>query len=349
MTATMKVTNLQNESSLTPNIVLNADGSTTLSGAVNVGGGNISPQTGFKNRIINGAMNIWQRGTTFTAIGTGLYTADRWQTSIAGTSLNLTVTQSTSVPSVDYLYSLQFQQVTNAATSVTDYSARQRFELANVRDLAGGSVAVSFWYRSNVVGTHGVRIIPLGTTGGVDTSVAITVNSANTWEYKTVTITALSALTSWGATADNGAALILDIGLRVGGVGQTTINTNDYFNVTQVQLEKGSTATPFEFRSIGQELALCQRYFQASRKYHAGVNAANQDMTWLFPVTMRAAPSVPWGDAAGNLNRLTTSSGNNVALNAGGISSTIDTIVIQANTVSVYVWYEFYTTLSAEL
>lgn len=215
---------------------------------------------GFKNRIINGGMAIWQRGTSFPSIGTGTYSADRWQSTTAGSSLNLTASQSTSVPSTDFAYSLQYQQISSSATSVTEYAARQRFELANVRDLAGKIITVSFWYRSNITGTHGVRILPLGTTGGVDTSVAITVNSANTWEYKTVTTTALSALTSWGSTADNGAALILDIGLRVNGVGQTTIAANDYFQLTGVQLEVGVTATSFDYRPYGTELMLCQRY-----------------------------------------------------------------------------------------
>jgi hypothetical protein len=72
-------------------------------------------------------------------------------------------------------------------------------------------------------------------------------------------------------------------------------------------------------------------------------------MTWLIPVTMRTSPSISWADAAGTVNMVTTNSGNNVSLNAGGISTTVDTVVIQANTASAYVWYEFYTTLSAEL
>ena len=286
MASTLKLTDLQHPSSGVSAITIGTDNS------VSIVGGAISPQTGFKNRIINGGMTIWQRGTTFAAASTGLYTADRWQTTVAGTSLNLTVTQSTSVPSVDYLYSLQFQQVTNAATSVTEYAARQRFELANVRDLAGKIVTVSFWYRSNVVGTHGVRILPLGTTGGVDTSVAITVSAANTWEFKTVTTTALSALTSWGSTADNAVALILDVGLRVNAVGQTTINTNDYFNVTQVQLEKGSTATPFEFRSYGDELNLCYRYFQRySVSWRPYCENGNFVSCFVPTQTMRVAPT----------------------------------------------------------
>ena len=249
----------------------------------------------FKNRIINGDMGVWQRGTSFAAIGTATYTADRWQSTIGGSSLSLTATQSTSVPSTDFAYSLQYQQISSSATSVTEYAARQRFELVNVRDLAGKTITVSFWYRSNITGTHGVRIIPIGTTGGVDTSISITVNSANTWEYKTVTTTALSALTSWGATADNGLALILDIGLRVNGVGQTTIAANTYFQLTGAQLEIGSAATSFDYLPYTTELQLCQRYTIVSdTTIFSGGIADSTTTIWgttTYPVQMRAAPS----------------------------------------------------------
>jgi hypothetical protein len=265
----------------------------------------------FRNRIINGNMGIWQRGTTFAAIGTSVYTVDRWHSTIAGSSLSLTSSRSTSVPSPDFAYSLQYQQIGSTATSVTDYAARQRFELANVRDLAGKIVTISFWYRSNIVGTHGVRILPIGTTGGVDTKVAITVNSANTWEYKTVTTNALSAVTSWGSTADNATALILDIGLRVSGVGQTTVAANTYFNLTGVQLEAGSVATPFERRPFSTELDLCQRYYTktyeldtapgtaAGAGYAGAIRSTSISTTsymafgnWRFPTRMRSFPSI---------------------------------------------------------
>jgi hypothetical protein len=253
---------------------------------------------GFKNRIINGAMQVWQRGTSFAAIGTGVYSTDRWKTTIAGTSVSVTATQDTSVPSLAFKYSLKYQQITANATSVTEYATRQGFELANVQDLAGQAVTVSFWYRSNVVGTHGVRILPLGTTGGADTSVAFTVNSANTWEYKTITTTALSAITSWGSTADNAQALIVDIGLRVKDVGQTTVNVNDNFQITGVQLEKGSTATSWDTRSYGTELALCQRYYyrqsSGTSQFYGmaqcvSTTAANGIVQ--FPTSMRVTPS----------------------------------------------------------
>ena len=258
---------------------------------------------GFKNRIINGGMGIWQRGTSVSGVGTGAYLADRWQLTMIGTSLNCTMSQDTSVPNTNYLYSLKVQQLTSNATSVSEYAIRQRFELANVRDLAGSPIAISFWYRSNVTGTHGVRVLPLGSTGGVDSAINFTVNAANTWEYKTITSTALSALTSWGSTADNAAALILDIGLVVGGQSTKTISANDYCNVTGVQLEKGPTATSFDYRPYGTELALCQRYYEKSYdintapgtntslgcEYHAGSSDAGSNCgpKIIFKVTKR--------------------------------------------------------------
>lgn len=275
-----------------------------------------------RNKIINGGMSIWQRGTSFPAIGTNIHSADRWKSTIGGTSLNLTASQDTSTPSLDFKYSLKFQQITSNATSVTEYAARQVFELSNVLDLAGKTVTLSFWYKSNITGTHGIRIIPLGTTGGTDTSVAITVNSANTWEYKTVTTTALSGITSWGSTADNAAAIILDIGLRVNGVGQTTVNANDYFNLTGVQLEAGRVATPFEMRSYTTELQLAQRYFYMLAKgsgvpvsqggYYSSALIQNYV---VFPTTMRTTPSL----------YEVTGTGYYVAY-SGGTSDTFDAI-----------------------
>jgi len=287
---------------------------------------------GFRNRIINGAMDIWQRGTTFAAIGTAVYTVDRWQSTIAGSSLSPTASRSTSVPSPDFTYSLQYQQISSTA-SATEYAARQRFELSNVRDLAGKLVTISFWYRSNIVGTHGVRIIPTGTTGGVDTSIAFTVNSANTWEYKTVTTTAFSSVTSWGSTADNATALILDIGLRVNAVGQTSIAANTYFNLTGVQLEVGSVATPFERRPYGTELALCERYFQTGRLLATGDGViAYLRASSVLRVSMRSSPTFVLTDNVGNVNRVSGDATNNIV---AGITGDSKHVVLGANEVVI--------------
>lgn len=322
--------------------LINADVIQPSVSGVSLGAGNA---TIMKNRIINGSMQIWQRGTSFAAIGTGIYSADRWKSTIAGTSTNLTASQDTSTPSLDFKYSLKYQQITTNATSVTEYATRQAIELANVQDLAGKSVTISFWYRSNLTGTHGVRIIPSGTTGGVDTSVAITVSAANTWEYKTVTTTALAAVTSWGATADNATALILDIGFRVNTIGQTTVNANDYFNLVGVQLEVGTSATGYEYRQYGQELALCQRYFQLCAFHGVATSTGEMGISSQFKVTMRSTPSMattlyPNDNCTGTANTIgrigigvssTGSASYNTASSGNNIGNIICTGLVSAN------------------
>jgi hypothetical protein len=142
------------------------------------------------------------------------------------------------------------------------------------------------------------------------------------------------------------ASPIVITGQTAGSTMSVEFNTG---TLSKPQLELGAVATSFDQRAYGTELALCQRYYQASRRYHAGCSTSSQDMTWLLPVFMRSAPTVLVVDFVGNVNKLTTSSGNNIAFNAGGVSTTTDSIIIQSNTLSAYVWYEFYTSLSAEL
>jgi len=217
-----------------------------------------------KNCIINGGSDIWQRGTTFTSFGSLQYAADRWSASTAGTTINLTVTQQTSVPNTRSQYSQRYMQVTTGATSLTEYCARQFIEQANVLQLHGKTAVLSFWYRSNKAGTHGARIYAGYNTGGGDNVVPFTVSVADTWEFKTIAVSAFSTVTA-NSAAFNAAGAIVDLGFRVGGTGAgfTSVSASDYFQFTQVQLELGSTATSFSRAggTIQGELAACQRYY----------------------------------------------------------------------------------------
>jgi hypothetical protein len=226
-------------------------------------GGPVSPSIAGKNAaIINGGMDIWQRGTSFSGISSSTYSADRWISVLAGTSISCTATQDTSVPSANYKYSLKYQQLTTTATSITSYTARQVIEQSNVLALLGKPVTLSFWYRSNKTGSHGFRILETYNTGGTDQATTFTVNAADTWEYKTIAITAFSAVTAASASP-TGIGALVDIGFRVNDAGFTTLSANDYFQFTGVQLEVGSVATPFSRAggTIQGELAACQRYY----------------------------------------------------------------------------------------
>ena len=251
-----------------------------------------------KNPVINGNFDIWQRGTSFAAAVDTAFCADRWQTTRDGTTVNLTASQDTSVPNKNAKYSLKFQQVTTGATSLVQYAARQLIENSNILPLLGKSVTLSFWYRSNKTGSHGYRVLGNYNTGGTDQASTFTVSVADTWEYKTIAITAFSAVSAVSAspTATGG---LVDIGFRVNGQGFTTLSTNDYFQISQVQLELGSTATTFSRAggTIQGELSACQRYYLQNNTGIQDVvgGAATSTTVGKFhiclPVQMRTTPT----------------------------------------------------------
>jgi hypothetical protein len=256
-----------------------------------------------KNRIINGAMQVWQRGTTFTSVASG-YLADRWTFS---TSLSITATQSTDVPNVQYLYSLKVVPASNGTAA--EFVVRQFIEQQNITDLAGQTVTVSAWVKSSQTSLK-VRLSSQNATGGVDTPQSITV-TANTWTKITATFTTFSAVTAWTSTP-NSSGGFLDIGYA----NSTALTTSDSLYITGVQLEIGTTATPFERRMYGQELALCQRYYT---KFGAGYSYTSYGSGYAssatgaiahisYPVSMRTQPT----SSLSGSNRIVFSGGSTV-------------------------------------
>ena len=249
--------------------------------------GTYAQYTGFKNRIINGAMVIDQRNagaSVSVGTATGTYTLDRWRVyhDTAITS-NITAQQSSTVPTTGYTYSQVLTNGTGASPAAGDLNVvQQRVEGYNTGDLNFGAstastVTLSFWVRSSLTGTFGIGL----SNGAQDRTIAYTytISSANTWEQKTITITGdLSG--TWLTT--NGIGLIVnwDLGSgtssnasstgvwSAGRFTRTSACTNFIgttgatFYLTGVQLEKGSTATSFDYRPYGTELALCQRYYE---------------------------------------------------------------------------------------
>lgn len=275
------------------------------------GGGQLA---GMRNKIINGKMEIAQRGTSFAA-GSG-YTLDRW-TYTAVTTAVATISQQADVPaSNEFQYSYRFA-VTTADTSIAagDIAQVQQFiEGFNARDLIGRTFTLSFWVRSTKTGTHCVAL----TNSGANRSYVseYTVSAANTWEYKTITVAGgLITAGTWGWTS--GVGLGVRFVLACGTTFQTTANawqTGDFratsnqvncldsntniFAITGVQLEVGGVATPFEHRPIGVELALCQRYFQRPAAFMSGGTETTTvaSFGYSYPVSMRVAPTFTAAD-----------------------------------------------------
>jgi hypothetical protein len=195
-------------------------------------------------------------------------------------------------------------QVTASVSSISEIGLRQPLERQNIQQLAGQAVTLSFWYRSNKVGTHGARIIgATNNVGGLDLSTAIEVTTANTWRRYTITSSAFAGITSWTGTPE-GVGGYIDIGFRVSNlVGFTTLSTNDYFELSGVQLEAGTVATPFRRNApnIQAELAACQRYYYRVSGVDNGYTRAmghgpayittNAAIYVQHPVEMRTPPT----------------------------------------------------------
>jgi hypothetical protein len=237
-----------------------------------------------RNMIINGAMQVAQRGTSFSSISSAAYPVDRFfvqdVNSAAGEA---TVSQSTTAPD-DFINSLKID-VTTADTSLVaadQYKIEHRIEGQNISHLNWGTsaaktVTLSFWIRSNKTGNTQVAL--LNSANNRSYVATFTIDAANTWEKKELTI---EGDTSGTWLTDNGVGLRLRWG-SFGSTYQTSstdqwigsqamsrddspINffdsTDNELYITGVQLEVGEQATPFEHRSYGDELLACMRYYQ---------------------------------------------------------------------------------------
>ena len=277
-----------------------------------------------RNLIINGAMQVAQRGTSVASVSTGgYYTCDRWKFVETGTPTAVyTFTQDTTGPNG---FSNSFKVATTTADATpTGLNAISYFvEGFDLQRLGYGSSdantsTLSFWVKSSQTGTCAVLVYLFD--GNLSLTLNYTVDAADTWEYKTLNI---PTNTSQAIANDNTAGLELDFVIMAdtatyGTTAQTTwdtyssatraygqtlnaaATTSDYFQITGVQLEVGDTATPFEHRSYGQELALCQRYYydityaSSAARFGWGHSTATTQARLHFqtPVPMRATPSL---------------------------------------------------------
>jgi hypothetical protein len=253
--------------------------------AVNIAQGG-SNNTTMRNRIINGAMVIDQRnaGASVSAT-TSAYSVDRWLP-YAGQTSKMTAQQNAGsvTPPAGFVNYLGITSSSAYSVLSSDiFGVFQYIEGYNVADLGWGSanaqpITLSFWVRSSLTGTFGGAL----RNSAADRSYPFTytISSANTWEYETITIPGDTSGT-WLTT--NGVGIRLQFGLGVGSTFSGTAGawaagnfisatgavsvvgtSGATFYVTGVQLEAGTTASPFEYRLYGTELALCQRYYETS-------------------------------------------------------------------------------------
>jgi len=338
-------------------------GGVTFVGSPNLGNAaitsiNSGPISGARNKIINGDMRLDQRnnGASVTP-SDGQYTLDRYQSWLSQSS-KFSVQRTATAP-VGFTSSILITSLSALSVGANDeHGITQKIEGNNISDLNWGTVdakpvTLSFWVRSSITGNFG-GIVGNGSSLNRIYPFAYTINSANTWEYKIITITGETSGT-WTINETWGMAVHFQFGVgsnRTGSPG-SWINGNSSirgvtnqtnllatngatWNMTGLQLESGTIATPFERRSYGQELALCQRYFETNYQpgYTAGFNFAetypwNNSKAWglnfnasddavtaqsmYWKVTKRSAPVVtlysPNNGTAGQGYRYSATSG----------------------------------------
>jgi len=273
---------------------------------------NSQSQQTWRNRIINGAMVIDQRNAGASVTASGAFVLDRFLNYRSGGAY--TVQRSTTAPT-GFINSMLMTNTTAASPTTYSFFA-QPIEGLNVFDLAFGAasaatITISFWVRSSVTGIYSISVT--NSNGDRAYPAQYTINAANTFEYKTITVPGDTSGT-WLTNTSTGINLRFDLGSPSartaaagawasgnydganGSTGGTTWanTTNATFYITGVQLEKGSTATSFDYRPYGTELALCQRYYEILGRIISGISGVTgtQYATYSFKQTKRATPTV---------------------------------------------------------
>ena len=336
---------------------------------------------GLKNRIINGGMVIFQRGTAATT--NSAYSVDRWRL-VKSNDATESVSQNTDAP-VGFSYSLR--NTISTGDSVIGSSQYSGFEQAiegyNIADLGWGTanakpITISFWVRSSVTGTYignvrntnDTRINPFN----------FTINAANTWEQKTITVTGDTGGT-WQSTTSTGIIFAIYAALGSSYIGGTAgtwgttpafgcgspvngiASNGNIFAISGVQLEKGSTATSFDYRPYGTELALCQRYYEKSYNMASIAGAStntgkgsfvcatgNTFWRWTqnYRVSKRADSTFTIYSTTGASGNVRLSNGSDLAVTTEDAGENATAVYVSRNaTVGDFFWWQW--TASAEL
>ena len=255
-----------------------------------------------KNFFINGGFDIWQRGTSSLAFQNAAYTADRWQATAQGGSTGVVSRQATgdttNLPSIQYCARVQRN---SGQTNLNNISFIQSLETVNSIPLAGKAVVLSFYARAgaNYSATSSTLKVDLISGTGTDQNwsafaytgsaypISSTATLTTTWQRFTFTGTVASTAT--------------EISTQIYYTPTGTASTNDYFEVTGVQLELGSVASTFSRTggTIQGELAACQRYYYLAASgsgqslcMGAAYSATDNRGMVFFPVTMRTNPTL---------------------------------------------------------
>ena len=268
-----------------------------------------SPNAVFKNRLINGDFDIAQRGTSFTSTSSAnnddTYTLDRWYILSDGNDA-IDVTQTTTVPT-----GAQKSIGLDVETINKKFGIAQIIEASNCFDVIGGNVTLSFQAKvSSLTKLDNVKCAIVAWSGTADTVTSDIISAwgaegtnptliANaTYENTPVNLGVTTSFASYSVTANIDTASTKNIIVFIwSDVTDTTLG--DFLYITNVQLESGTTATSFDYRPIGTELALCQRYYELFTQPSAAcllsgefAGAGNNSLNVFYKQTKRAVPTV---------------------------------------------------------
>jgi len=256
----------------------------------------LAPMSGFRNAIINGNFDIWQRGTSFTA---SEYGADRWVNARIGSSSTMSrqafTLGQTDVPNEPTYFC---RMAVTSSAAVGNYALLQQ-SIEDARTFAGQTVTVSFYAKADSARPITTELVQFFGTGGTPSSAVQAIGTTKTtlstsWQKITVTVS-VPSISGKTLGSDNNHSLFLRIWLDAG----SDFNTNTAFlgqqsgtfDIAQVQVEAGSVATPFERRPIGSELALCQRYFEKMTPVQI-IATGNGFTNLLYKTNKRSIPTL---------------------------------------------------------
>jgi hypothetical protein len=326
-----------------------------------------------RNLIINGAMNVAQRGASVTIANTGAFSSPDHFRIQHNANTTSTVEQVSDVPaSSNFKYSLKF---TNGAGETRDggdyarlYTRLEGYDTDHLKlgTSAAKGFTLQFWVKSSLTGTFGVGFAGHDNGSNGVYSASYTISAANTWEYKTITVPA-ATITAGIWTHTNGTAMSIhwdlgegptrstSVGWNAGGNGGQMGLTNGVklvettgatLNLTGVKLEEGAIATEFDHRSYAEELALCQRYYHRSPtgvSYSylgsgSAISSNSANVIYTLPVEMRSAPTF---SASGNFQLNSNATNAVTTFTAGNITPYLVRMMPQGSSGNMTVGYSY--------
>jgi hypothetical protein len=326
-----------------------------------------------RNLIINGAMNVAQRGASVTIANTGAFSSPDHFRIQHNANTTSTVEQVSDVPaSSNFKYSLKF---TNGAGETRDggdyarlYTRLEGYDTDHLKlgTSAAKGFTLQFWVKSSLTGTFGVGFAGHDNGSNGVYSASYTISAANTWEYKTITVPA-ATITAGVWTHTNGTAMSIhwdlgegpnrstSVGWNAGAAGGLMGLTNGVklvettgatLNLTGVKLEEGAIATEFDHRSYAEELALCQRYYHRSPtgvSYSylgsgSAISSNSANVIYTLPVEMRSAPTF---SASGNFQLNSNATNAVTTFTAGNITPYLVRMMPQGSSGNMTVGYSY--------